>query len=122
MVLYPKEYSQTLRYMRTILDEPQFNAASFTWDFYLVGTQFDKSDYIEILLENNKSKGIHGLTLEVRNYRIFIRKWSDVITQCELRHEFLNKKLEIKRAKLVESLKSADEAVKIAQESSAFSM
>jgi len=116
------EYSQIMRYMQIIIHEPQFNADSYTWDFYLIGSKFNTSGYIESILENNKSKGVLGLALEVGKYRIFIKKWSDVISQCELRHEFLNKKLQVKKEKLVESLRSADEAVKIAEKSSALSM
>jgi len=113
-----KELSQVMRYMQIIIDEPQFNADSYTWDFYLVGSKFDKSKYIENVLESSKSKGVPGLAYEVGNFRIFVKKWSDILSQCELRHNFINNRLEVKKEKLIESFHSADEAVQMAQEAS----
>ena len=110
------EWDQVMRYMQIISQEPQFSGDTFTWDFYLIGSQFDSSKNIEALLENNQNKGISGLALQTKNYRIFVKKWIDVIAQCELRHDFINEKLKLKKGRLVESLCNPDQAVKLAQE------
>ena len=110
------EWDQVMRYMQIISQEPQFSGDTFTWDFYLIGSQFDSSKNIEALLENNQNKGISGLALQTKNYRIFVKKWIDVIAQCELRHDFINEKLKLKKGRLVESLCNPDQTVKLAQE------
>lgn len=109
------EFNQVMEYLGIITNEPRFSGESHTFDFYLIGTNFDKTGYIDTILENKKSMGLPGLALESTKYRIFVKKWCDVITQCELRHDFIDEKLKLKKDKLIENIGSAEEAVKMAQ-------
>ncbi len=106
--------SQVKNYMRIILKEPRFNAYGYTWDFILVGNTFDSSGFIENEIKSNQRKGEDGLVQDVNNYKIFVRKWSDILIDCGFRHKFLDEKLQLEKNKLVEELKSADDAVELA--------
>jgi hypothetical protein len=114
-----KQLNQIKKYMQTTLDIPLFNADNYTWDFILVGNKYDSTNYIEGELENNKSKGEPGLVYGIKNYKIYVRKWSDILIDCNLKHNFLNEKLELEKSKLVPVFKSPVEAVESAKNNSA---
>ncbi len=109
--------SQVKRYMRTIMDIDRFNADTYSWDFFLIGNKFDSSGYIEGEILSNQRKGVSGLVHSNDQYNIFVRKWSDVLIDCNLRHQFLQDKLEIEKCMLVENLESPNEAVEFAKNS-----
>lgn len=113
--------SQVKKYLRTIVEIPQFNADGYSWDFILIGNKFDTTNYIEDELLSNKSKGEHGLVHRVKNYSIYVAKWSDVLLECKRRHKFLNDKLELEKENTVKYLKTPAEAVQLAKESAASS-
>ena len=115
------QVSQVKKYMRIITEIPQFNADGYTWDFYLIGNKYDSTNYIENELTNNLNKGEPGLVQKVKNYSIYVNKWSDVLLDCDLRHKFLNDKLELEKNMAVKELKYPVDAVKFAEESSASS-
>lgn len=117
VVLGSKELQQVKDYMNIILKEPQFNAANMTWDFYLVGRNYD--EYIEHEIENAKGHGEKHLVYKVTNYRIYVLNWSEVITNFELTHRFLLEKLELERTQLASVEESADEVLIHGHESSA---
>ena len=109
--------SQVKRYMRTILEIDRFNGDTYTWDFLLIGNKFDSSKYIEGEIENNKGKGGHGLVHSQGSHKIYVRKWSDILNECNLRHQFLQDRLEIEKRKLIGNLESPDEAVEFVKNS-----
>ena len=109
--------SQVKKYMRTILAIDRFNADTYSWDFLLIGNKFDSLGYIEGEIENNKGKGKRGLVHNQDKFNIYVRKWSDILNECDLRHKFLQDRLEIEKSKLVENLVSPDEAVELAKNS-----
>lgn len=111
--------SQVKKYMQTILEIDRFNADNYTWDFLLVGNKFDNSGFIEGELENVKRKGESGLVYQLKNYKIYVRKWSEILNDCDLRHKFLQEKLELERNNLVKDLMYPDEAVQLAKDNSA---
>jgi hypothetical protein len=113
-----KQLSQVMGYLDTIIHEKDFNAKTYRWDFYLIGGKFTDNGYIERILENNKDKGVLGLAFEISNYRIFVKTWSDVLNQCDLRLNFLNEQLKVKKDELVKA-KSVEEVVQSAKDSSA---
>ena len=90
-----------------------FNANNYKWEFILVGNRFDPRGYIEGEIEN-KGNREDRLVYEKGNYKIYVQTWSDVLLACKIRHQFLDEKLELEKNKLVEELKSADEAVELA--------
>ncbi|WP_321416591.1 ATP-binding protein [uncultured Methanomethylovorans sp.] len=111
------ELNQVKKYMQTIVELPQFNGDSYTWDFILMGSRLDSM--IEGEIKNNRRKGEAGIVYDVDNYKIYIRKWSDVLNECELRHGFLQEKLEFDKNKLYLEVTSADEAVELSKHNSA---
>lgn len=96
--LSQKEFMQVQTYMNTILSVDQFNAENFFWEFYLIGQDYD--DFIHNQLENAKSHGEFGLAFKVKNYKIYIKKWSEVFNEVDLRLQWIDKKLNMDKAKL----------------------
>ncbi|MEA5480456.1 hypothetical protein VB774_22715 [Pseudanabaena galeata UHCC 0370] len=107
-----KQYEQVKEYMNVILSVDRFNDPNSFWDFYLVGNDFDSSGSIENEFENAKSHGEKSLAYRVKNYKIYVKRWSEIFNEFELRHNFLRERLELERHNLiVEDIKTADEIV-----------
>lgn len=99
-----KELSQVKTYMNVIVSDSRFNASNMRWKFYLVGNDFDSSNYIHNEMRNAINWGKKNLVCHVDNngiqYEIFVIKWSELFADFEIRHNFLLKKLEMKRDEL----------------------
>lgn len=99
-----KELSQVKTYMNVIVSDSRFNASNMRWKFYLVGNDFDSSNYIHNEMRNAINWGKKNLVCHVDNngiqYEIFVLKWSELFADFEIRHKFLLKKLEMKREEL----------------------
>ena len=116
-----QELSQVKKYMRVIKSTPRFNARNVRWTFYLVGNEFDSSNYISGELESHKHLGeqhlIHcqddGMT------KIYVLKWSEVFDDYSKRHDFLMERLKLEEKLWLETHDSADSAVKSVQNNSA---
>ena len=98
------ELSQIKTYMRLIYQEPQFNSSKAKWTFILIGNKLDDSGTIEGEYDTNKAWGKKDLVYHVdknsQNYEIFVKTWSTVFDDFEMRHDFLLKKLQIRRKSL----------------------
>lgn len=107
------EVSQIKTYMRLIYQEPQFNSTNAKWTFILVGNELDKSSTIENEYESNKTWGKKDLIMNVnnanQNYEIYIKTWSTIFEDFEMRHDFLLQKLECKRELLSAKYKNKDD-------------
>ncbi|WP_417909679.1 ATP-binding protein [Candidatus Electronema sp. PJ] len=108
-----KEYSQVLKYINVIEDQPEFNGSNMEWRFYLVGRKFDTKNYIKRHIETNKMHGEKGLVLFQDSGRIkfLVKTWSEIFTEFEIRHNFINDKLKLERNALFAEGKTADELV-----------
>lgn len=110
-----KELSQVKTYMNVIMSDSRFNASNMRWKFYLVGNDFDSSNYIHNEMRNAINWGKKNLVCHVDNngiqYEIFVLKWSELFADFEIRHNFLLKKLEMKREEL--SVSSIHDKTKI---------
>ena len=96
--------------MEVILSVDHFNArTNSTWDFYLIGQDYDSTIINEI--RNAEHHGEKGLVFKVANYRIFVKKWSEVFIDVELRLKWLNDKLKLERDKLVIPVKTPKDIV-----------
>ena len=99
-----KELSQVKTYMNVIMSDSRFNASNMRWKFYLVGNDFDSSNYIHNEMRNAINWGKKNLVCHIDNngiqYEIFVLKWSELFADFEIRHNFLLKKLEMKREEL----------------------
>ncbi|MEK7632500.1 MAG: ATP-binding protein [Patescibacteria group bacterium] len=107
------ELSQVKRYMSVILSAAQFNANNMQWDFILIGNKFDTSGFIQNEIKNAESHGekSKGLAFKTDRYRIYVRTWSEVLNDVGIRHDFLQKRLELDRNKLTKDYVSADDVV-----------
>ena len=96
---------QVEEYMDVIRSTGEFNAANMTWQYYLIGNDFKKKDrsIIEGKIESAKNHGEAYLvqSLEDKRIRVYVKKWSEVFGDFELRHSFLQEKLELEREKLI---------------------
>jgi hypothetical protein len=113
VLLSSKELEQVKKYMRTILNEDRFNATNHFWKFYLIGNDFSKDGAIQGELETNKNHGETSLAFKAGNYKIYVKRWSEVFSEFECRYKFILEKLELDKAKLLEvsGLQSADAIV-----------
>jgi hypothetical protein len=114
-----KFVAQIEAYCDVIESEPRFNGSNMYWSYYLIGNQIDDSGFIENRIENAKPHGEADLIYKVRNHRIYVKKWSDIIQEAELRHQFLNDRLQIERDSLSSEemlAKSADEIISRSRE------
>ncbi|WP_231845073.1 hypothetical protein [Methanocella paludicola] len=112
---------QVRDYMRIIREIDRFNADNYKWEYILVGNKYNTSHFIEDELTNNEKLGEPGLVYKVDNVKIYVKKWSDVLNECDLRFKFLNDRLEIEKSKLVAELKTAEQAVELSRNSAAIS-
>lgn len=113
------ELAQVKKYMNVIMNEPQFNGNNMTWEFYLVGTDFSSKGEIEAALDNAKPHGEKSLAFKTGQYKIYVKKWSEVINDFEMKHKFLNDKLQLERKLLNEVHASADQALRSATSNTA---
>jgi hypothetical protein len=115
------QYIQVDKYLETILSESEFNAPNMSWEFYLIGNDFDGSGFIERQIETNANHGIPSLVHwhDKGRVKVYAKKWSEIFTEFEIKHKFLNDKLKLEREQLSNELKTAKEVVEAAQENTA---
>ncbi len=109
-----KFIQQVETYFEVIASDPRFNASNMIWSYYLIGNDYDGTGVVENKLEHAKPHGEPSLIYRVRNHSIYVKKWSEIVTEVELRHQFLNDRLEIQRdilAKEEGDAASADEVI-----------
>lgn len=114
-----QELTQVKKYMNVIMNEPQFNGNNMSWEFYLVGADFNSKGEIEAALDNAKPHGERSLAFKAGQYKIYVKKWSELINDFEMKHKFLNDKLQLERKALNEAFVSANEAVSSASSNAA---
>lgn len=98
--LTQKEFMQVQNYMSTILSVDEFNGVNASWEFYLIGQDYD--DFISQQLENAKNHGEASLAFKAKNYKVYVKKWSEVMNDVEIRLRWLNEKLLIEREKIAQ--------------------
>jgi hypothetical protein len=113
-----KELAQVKKYMNVILSVDEFNAQTNSeWDFYLIGQDFDDAIVAEI--ENAKNHGEKDLAFKYKNYKIYIKKWSEIFIDVDLRLKWLNSKLQVEREKLSLQSDNIEDTIAILQSNSA---
>lgn len=113
------ELDQVHTYLAIILKQQEFNASNMYWEFYLVGNSLDSSDYIKLQYENAKNHGEKSLVFKTDRYKVYVKTWSEILADFELRHKFLNDKLELERDKLLGNYSSADDIISKQENSTA---
>ena len=92
--LTEKECGQIEKYIDVIMSEDCFKDHREQWDFYLVGQDYDS------ILERRIQDKQTGLVFDNFNCRLYIKKWSEIINDVEMRMKFLLERLKVERAKL----------------------
>lgn len=116
-----KQHTQIYNYLDVISKQPEFNAPNMRWEFILVGCDFDSSGFIENQINTNRPHGIPSLILNMDNGRIkvYAKKWSEIFTEFEIKHNFLDKKLKLERDGLINNIKSAGGVIEAAKNNTA---
>ena len=111
------EVSQVKTYMGLIYKEPRFNSPDAQWTFILVGNKLDTTGYINREIKNSSNWGKKNLILHVedsgQHYDIYVRTWSSIFDDFEIRHKFLLDKLELKRKELTARYKNKEDLHRI---------
>ena len=106
-----REFDQLYEYYQVIRSEPMFNGANMEWKFYLIGNSFDSTGYVNSQILSHKNHGEPGLAFS-GEYKIYVFKWSEIFTEFELKHDFLNKNLKLELHRLSDGeFDSADDIV-----------
>ncbi len=108
-LLGQKQYQQIYDYMKVISEQPEFIANNATWEFYLIGNKFDTSGDIDNLYENAKMHGEKSLVYKVKNFKIYVKTWSEILNEFEIKHKFIQDKLELQRNVIVENSNNIEE-------------
>ena len=103
-----KEYRQLEDYKELILQTPNFNANNEEWIFILIGRDFSDDGFIERKYDSAKSHGVQFLTEQGTNYKIFVKKWSELFAELEMRHNFITKNLNLKKEELIKEISNLD--------------
>ncbi|ETT47941.1 hypothetical protein C162_16765 [Paenibacillus sp. FSL R7-269] len=99
-----KQYDQVISYLDVIMNQEEFNSSQMEWEFILIGNKPDKSGFIENLYENvmNHGERSRGLVYKIKKYKVYVRTWADIFTEFEVKHKFLDDKLQLERLELSE--------------------
>lgn len=95
--LTDKEFSQIKKYISVIRSVDEFNSNSSEWTFILVGQDYDAT--VEMEIKNKRS----GLAIEQDNFKLYVKKWSDIINDVTARLHYLDEKLQLQKKKLIEN-------------------
>ena len=89
-----KEYGQIETYIDVILKQDCFNDNRELWTFYLIGQDYDA------IVERKITDKLTGLTMKGDNFRLYVKKWSQIVNDVEIRLKFLLEKLKMEREEL----------------------
>lgn len=90
-ILTNKEYYQIQRYMDVIQSVDQFNNHQEEWIYFLIGQDYDNT--VDMNIRDKQT----GLAVEQKNYKLFVKKWSQVIADVEKRMHYLAEKIRLKQ-------------------------
>lgn len=106
-----KEIDQVYEYYQVIKSDSRFNGSNTDWKFYLIGNKFDSTGYVQSQINSHKSHGEEGLAF-IGEYKLYVFKWSEIFTEFELKHDFLNEKLNLELNRLsLDEHRTADDIV-----------
>lgn len=86
-----KEVDQLEDYVNVILSQPDFVNTSTTWNFFLVGSEYD-----EVIKERiTQDDRPQGLMTDKPNYKVWVKSWAEIIRDCDSRLRFVQDNLRI---------------------------
>ena len=115
ITLGKKQLNQVREYMNIITKQSPFNASNTNWKFYLLGNKINQD--IKDDIENAKIHGEKSLVLKIKDgqMKIYVKTWSEVFNDYEIKYKHLLSTLDINRNKLLEDLKfsNADDVLNL---------
>lgn len=90
------EASQIKKYARAVVAHPQFADMRSEWDFVLLVTDYDDSVRGDINQEGRPSGILDQSRMDPSspvNYRVWVKKWSEVVNEAERRLDFYQESL-----------------------------
>ncbi|MFA5020414.1 MAG: ATP-binding protein [Candidatus Pacearchaeota archaeon] len=96
---------QLLEYAEIIRKRPEFNdPTKHEWHFLLVGHDF-KDDFFEVRYQKKQEYLMEEI--ESANIKLYVMRWTDIISDLRLKYNFLKEKLNLRKEKLMKA-KSKD--------------
>ncbi|WP_146202805.1 hypothetical protein [Deinococcus irradiatisoli] len=106
-----KQLEQLRKYMRLIRKEARFNAQNMNWEFYIIGRKISSDGAVEAEYDNAKGHGEKYLIHSSGGIKAYVMTWEDVFNSFELRHNFINSKLQLEREIIASSAENRDDAL-----------
>lgn len=94
LTLGEKEVSQIENYARTVIASPRFDKEITSWNFILIGMDYDAS--VKFKIEGKEAS--EGNIYDHNGNRISVYKWSEIIQKNKAKLEYLSEKLELRLA------------------------
>ncbi|MDD6485774.1 MAG: ATP-binding protein [Spirochaetales bacterium] len=88
--LTSKEYTQIQKYINVINSTDEFKTDKTEWVYYLIGQDYD--DIVEMNIQVDKKT---GLAIKDANYKLYVKRWSDIIADVEARLTYLQNKIKL---------------------------
>ena len=85
-----EELDQIEGYAIAISDDDQFNQPGVSWDFWLIGNNYDA--YIKRKLATPGNP--HGCALIDPKFRVHVRTWAEILDDAEHRHRYIQRALD----------------------------
>nr|AHE14541.1 hypothetical protein asmbl_6 [uncultured bacterium] len=90
LTLTQKELGQITNYAVSVVRDERFQAPTVTWDFWLVGDDID-----QVVTELTRKPGQpEGLYQPGSNYRIWVRRWAEILEENRQRLHFFRTRLD----------------------------
>jgi len=107
------QYQQVTNYLELIGKQSEFNSPNMFWEFYLIGNRFDTSNFIKNQISTNRANGMQSLVLMLEEGRIkfFVKTWSEIFSEFEIKHQHLDAQLKVEREKLFNKQMTAGQTV-----------
>ncbi len=107
--LSSKQFEQVQNYMNIIKKQDLFNDKNVKWRFYLIGNSYNET--ISNLIDSAKNHGENSLVLflEDGRYKVYVKTWSQIFNEFEIKYCNLLNTLSIEKSKLLEKYKNANE-------------
>ncbi len=90
LILGQAELNQITNYAFSVARDPAFKAPAVTWDFWLVGDDYD--DYVaEVIHQDNLPVGV---AVQKQPYTVRVRRWAEIIEENRQRLHFYRERLD----------------------------
>ena len=101
-------------YRDMVLADPRWSDDRLYWQFLLVGKELKDEPHIKNLMETARSHGETSLVSYLHSGRVrtYVKRWSEILTDFTLRHNYLQEKLELERDELIDQNTTAAEIVR----------